>query len=205
MGVVDGMRIGADVAPFWDNWISRGPNRGRHGVATVHALQNVLSRAFMHRRLWLNDPDCLMVRASETALTPDEVRTLASAIALTDGMFVLSDRLEALPAERLAWIERMLPLLGGEARVDDLFERGLPEQLRAAHPGGEAVAVFNFSARPATRQWPVPPGSRVREVWSDVALPTADGVVALPDIPPHGCRLLWVERPGPIEGPERGD
>ena len=61
------MRIGADVAPFWDNWISRGPNRRRHGVATEHALRNILTRAFMHRRLWLNDPDCLMVRATETS------------------------------------------------------------------------------------------------------------------------------------------
>ncbi len=113
----------------------------------------------MHRRLWLNDPDCLMVRAGETDLTPDEVRTLATAIALTDGMFVLSDRLEALPPERLEWIERLLPLLGGDARVDDLFERGLPEQLRAVYPDGEAVALFNFSGRSATaRCRPYRPG-----------------------------------------------
>lgn len=205
IGIVDGMRIGADVAPFWENWISRGPNRGRHGVATVHALRNVLTRAFMHGRLWLNDPDCLMVRASETALTPDEVRTLASAIALTDGMFVLSDRLEALPDERLEWIEQVLPLLGGAARVDDLFERGLPEQLRAVYPGAEAVALFNFSARPAERRLAVPPGSRVRELWSAAAVPVADGVATLPAVPPHGCRLLWIEPPGPIEGATRGD
>lgn len=205
VGIVDGMRIGADVAPFWDNWISRGPNRGRHGVATAHALGNMLTRAFMHRRLWLNDPDCLMVRASETALTPDEVRSLASAIALTDGMFVLSDRLEALPAERLEWIERVLPLLGGEARLDDLFERGLPEQLRASHADAEAVALFNFSRRAAPRHLAVPPGSRVRELWSETELAPVDGVVTLPAVPPHGCGLLWIEPPGPIEGSAPGD
>ena len=205
IGVVDGMRIGADVAPFWENWISRGPNRGRHGVATAHALRNVMTRAFMHRRLWLNDPDCLMVRSAETSLTPDEVQTLASAIALTDGMFVLSDRLEALPAERLEWIERVLPLLGGVARLDDLFERGLPERLRAVYPGAEAVALFNFSTRPAERRLAVAPGSRVRDLWAETELTPADGVVTLPAVPAHGCRLLWIEPPGPIEGAAPGD
>lgn len=200
IGVVDGMRIGADVAPFWDNWISRGPNRRRHGVATEHALRNILTRAFMHRRLWLNDPDCLMVRAAETRLTADEVRTLASAIALTDGMFVLSDRLEALPPERLEWIERMLPLLGGEARVDDLFERGLPERLRADYPGAQAVALFNFSPRAADRRLAVPPGTAVREVWAEAPLPVVEGVVAMAAVPPHGCRLLLLEEPAGIEG-----
>ena len=193
IGVVDGMRIGADVAPFWSNWISRWLNRSRHGVATENAMRNILTRAFMHRRLWLNDPDCLMVRASETALTPDEVRSLATAIALTDGMFVLSDNLEALPAERLEWIERTLPLLGGTARVDDLFTNGLPERLRARYPGAEAVALFNFGERAAERSVSVPPGVSVRELWSGEPAAVHDGAVST-DVARHGCRLLWLEQ-----------
>jgi alpha-galactosidase len=199
IGVVDGMRIGADVAPFWDNWISRGPNRGRHGVSTRNALQNILTRAFMHRRLWLNDPDCLMVRAAETQLSPDEVRSLATAIALTDGMFVLSDRLEALPEERVGWIERMLPLLGGRARVEDVFLRGMPERLAAAYADGDAVAVFNFDNRPVDREVAIPTGqTTVREMWADAELPVRAGTVSLAAIPPHGVRLLWIERPADV-------
>lgn len=201
IGAVDGMRIGPDVAPHWTSWISRGPNRGRHGVATAHAIQNTLTRAFMHRRLWLNDPDCLMVRADETQLTADEVRSLATVIALTDGMFVLSDRLEALPAERLGWIERVVPLLGGRARVDDCFERAIPEQLSAAYADGDAIAVFNFGDTPRDRRVVIPaPVASVRELWSEIDLPVRDGAVELPAIPAHGVRLLWVERPvDPIE------
>ena len=199
IGVVDGMRIGADVAPHWDSWISRGPNRRRHGVATAHAIQNTLTRAFMHRRLWLNDPDCLMVRASETGLTPDEVRTLATAIALTDGMFVLSDRLDALPAERLGWIERILPLLGGRARVEDCFARAMPERLSAAYADGDAIAVFNFSPAPVDRRVLITASvASVRELWSDVELPVRGGAVDLPAIPPHGVRLLWIARPAEV-------
>lgn len=201
IGIVDGMRIGADVSPFWENVVSRGPNRGRHGVATRHAVQNILTRAFMHRRLWLNDPDCLMVRAGETRLRPEEVQTLATAIALTDGMFVLSDRLEALPPERLEWIERMLPLLGGAVRVDDLFTRAMPETLRARHADGEAIGVFNFGHTSADRQVAVPAGAAaVDELWSGATLPVVEGRVTLPAIPSHGCRLLWVPAASPVDG-----
>lgn len=199
VGLVDGMRIGPDVAPFWENWISRWLNRGRHGVATAHALRNVLGRAFMHRRLWLNDPDCLMVRAAETRLTPDEVRSLATAIALTDGMFVLSDRLDALPDERLGWIERMLPLLGGTPRVDDLFSSPFPERLRARYTDGEAVGLFNFGGTPADRQVAVEAGQVAAEVWSGAAVTAGDGTARLPDVPAHGCRLLWLERPTAVD------
>jgi hypothetical protein len=31
----------------------------------------------MHRRLWLNDPDCIMLRTAGTGLTPQEARTWA--------------------------------------------------------------------------------------------------------------------------------
>jgi ankyrin repeat protein len=45
----------------------------------------------MHRRLWLNDPDCLMLRASETHLSREERFALASAIAVSGGMLLFSD------------------------------------------------------------------------------------------------------------------
>lgn len=194
IGVVDGMRIGPDVAPFWENWISRWLNRRRHGVATAHAVRNVLTRAFMHRRLWLNDPDCLLVRATDTRLTPDEVRSLATAIALTDGMFVLGDRVDTLGEERLGWIERLLPLLGGTAQVEDLFaRRDIPERVRTTYADGEAVAAFNFGARAADRSVTIGPDRTATEVWSDAVLPGEPGDTRLPGVPAHGCRLLWLE------------
>ncbi|MGH7785573.1 MAG: alpha-galactosidase [Candidatus Binatia bacterium] len=199
VGLVDGMRIGADVAPFWSNWLSRGPLRDRHGVATKHALRNTLTRAFMHRRLWLNDPDCLMVRATKTQLSAAEVESLTAAIALTDGMLVVSDRLDELPAERLALLDRAVELSGGAARVLDLFERDLPELLQATYDDGELLAVFNFSDAPVDRRVPLAGSDPVRELWSDAELPVADGAVHLQSIPAHGCRLLWRPRRAPVE------
>jgi alpha-galactosidase len=204
VGVVDAMRIGADVAPFWTNWLSRWVLRDRHGVSTKNAVRNILTRAFMHRRLWLNDPDCLMVRAAHTALTRDEVQSLAAAIALTDGMFVLSDDVAALPPERLALVEQVLQLSGGRARVVDLFLRDIPELVRCEHPGGELVGVFNFSDHAADRRVELDHirAGTVRELWSGTDLSAQDGAVVLPAVPAHGCRLLWLGPSEPEDGAE---
>ena len=205
VGLVDGMRIGPDVAPFWTNWISRGPLRGRHGVSTLHAIRNTLTRAFMHRRLWLNDPDCLMVRGGETALTLDEVRSLAAAIGLTDGMLVISDRMDQLPEERLALLQQAYELLGGSARVVDLFAHDPPELVRCEYDDGEVIGVFNFGSRPAERTVEIDRpvgGDSVRELWSGAELPLRDGRVVLGPIPAHGCRLLWCEPAAPVVAPE---
>ena len=48
-----------------------------------NAIQNSLSAAPLHRRWWLNDPDCLLVR--ETQLTLPEIQSLATVIALRGG------------------------------------------------------------------------------------------------------------------------
>ena len=65
IGAVDGMRIGPDVAPWWNPAPERWspPGYGETSPATAFALAATKARQFMHRRLWLNDPDCVMLRA----------------------------------------------------------------------------------------------------------------------------------------------
>ena len=88
------MRIGPDVAPFW------GDTTGGMGEpSTLHALEAIVARSFMHRRLWLNDPDCLMLRARETHLSADERAALAAAIAASGGMLLVSDDMALLDRE----------------------------------------------------------------------------------------------------------
>jgi alpha-galactosidase len=105
VGIVDGMRIGPDVAPYW------GAAPGEKGEpATALALDAIVARSFMHRRLWLNDPDCLMLRASETGLSADERLALARTIAASGGMLLISDDMSRLSGESA-------PLLRAVARI----------------------------------------------------------------------------------------
>ena len=95
IGVVDGMRIGPDVAPWWEPVPS---DRGYDDTtpATANALRATEARAFQHRRLWLNDPDCLMLRTTDTALTPEQLDRWAAAVGASGGMVLVSDDLSLL-------------------------------------------------------------------------------------------------------------
>ncbi|TET94671.1 MAG: alpha-galactosidase, partial [Dehalococcoidia bacterium] len=70
IGLVNGMRIGPDVAPFWHPQARLGRRISLSLPAAANALRSAITRFWRHNRLWLNDPDCLLLRDSETALTP---------------------------------------------------------------------------------------------------------------------------------------
>ncbi len=127
VGLVDGMRIGPDVAPHWASEPSaRIPGLEPTLPSAANATRNILARAFMHRRLWLNDPDCLMVRRSDTRLSSAELRSLAGAIATSGGMVVFSDDVARLGAEERQLLRDTLALA---REIDDGAPRGTARAL----------------------------------------------------------------------------
>lgn len=122
VGVVDANRIGQDVAPRWalDPGSEVVPGYGAVEPATVHALGSTLARAFMHRRLWVNDPDCVMLRTRATQLTTVQAHTWADVVGRSGGMVVVSDDLAFLGPDDRAVLERVLD----EHRVCDAAARG---------------------------------------------------------------------------------
>ena len=121
IGLVDGMRIGPDVAPWWEVPPGRRGPPGYEGTmpATANALRAVQARQFMHRRLWLNDPDCVMLRTTDTELSVDEVRRWALAVGDSGGMVMVSDDLANLGPDAYALL-------------DDVLARGREADRRAA-------------------------------------------------------------------------
>ena len=109
VGRVDGMRIGPDVAPYW-SVKQEGAIPGIEPAlpATDSAIRSIATRLWMHRRLWLNDPDCLMVRRDETELSPEETATLAHAIAVSGGMVVFSDDVALLGDDEALAVRRTI-------------------------------------------------------------------------------------------------
>ncbi len=66
LGLFEAMRIGADVSGSWEPHfppvspiLRKEPNM----PSARNALQNIITRAPLHRHWWINDPDCLLVRA----------------------------------------------------------------------------------------------------------------------------------------------
>ena len=58
-GLVDAMRIGPDIAAYL-----RARPESLSAPSQRNATRNVLGRAWQHGRLWINDPDCMMLRPS---------------------------------------------------------------------------------------------------------------------------------------------
>lgn len=116
VGLVDGMRIGEDTAPYWKTKPS-----GFQGPNAYFALKNALMRQFMHRTFWLNDPDCLLLRDREIELSGNERELYAHAAGALDNMIVVSDRLSLLGRGGKDLLKQALQLRGRQVRVRGLL------------------------------------------------------------------------------------
>jgi alpha-galactosidase len=125
VGVVDGCRIGADVAPCWELDPADEVVAGYLDVqpATRSAFVATVARSFLHRRLWTNDPDCIMLRTSETDLAPEAAASWAQCVGLSGGSVVISDDLGLLGSEDRARFREVVALA---AESDADARRGRP-------------------------------------------------------------------------------
>ena len=209
IGIVDGMRIGPDIAPEPEpTWIPR-----YKGITPIfkheagfpagrNAARNVLNRSGLHRKWWLNDPDCLIVREARH-MNEIEVRSWASVVGLSGGLIVLSDDLPALALGRRRYITPVLPVLNQAALALDLFERELPELyvLRQDHDWGSGVVAgaFNWGDRPRRKvidlaQLDLDPfqAHHAFEFWSGEYRRVENGQIDLGELPAHGCAVVAI-------------
>ena len=206
LGVFDAMRISADVNGYWKPHfppVSPILSNEPHMPSARNALHNVITRAGLHRRWWVNDPDCLLIRP-DTKLTLPEVQTLATAIGLTGGSLLLSDDLPALSSDRLRMAQALLPVIDQRALVLDAFDAVTPSRLRVDLDGScgpwHLLAWFNWTDTPQsfsfspqafrldeTRTW------WLREFWTGaIGQMGADSPYTFNDIPAHGVRVAAV-------------
>jgi alpha-galactosidase len=203
VGIVDGMRIGPDVAPSWEiEGAPRIPGIEATQPSTRNALRNVLTRAWMHRRLWLNDPDCLMTRSEGTRLSSDERRTLAAVVAATGGMTIFSDDVPDLSEESRQLVRDTVELARvvdgsgrrGTARARGLLLDEMPSGLHARAGSAGLLALVNPTDSPESLA--IDPcerdGFRCETLLGTVSPDAHEGRV---EIPPHATCLLRYDRP----------
>jgi alpha-galactosidase len=92
VGVVDAMRVSPDVTTCW---APKAPLPGLYEAASSagNAMATSRLRAPLHRRLWANDNDCLLLRPVQTELDAAQRRRLAGSIAGGGAFTVVSDDL----------------------------------------------------------------------------------------------------------------
>ena len=204
LGIFEAMRISADVSGYWKPHfppVSGILQNEPHMPSARNAIHNILTRAPLHQRWWVNDPDCLLVRPN-TKLSLAEVQTLTSAIGLTGGSLLVSDDLPALPEDRLAIAQALLPVIGQRAQVLDLFETNFPGMLRVDLEGPEGpwhvLAKFNWepSSRDLTfssEEYRLDPDQSywLREFWSgQLGLLKPHRPLTFANVPAHGVAVV---------------
>ena len=150
LGLVDAMRIGADVSPYWAPTyfgLSLPIKNEPHMPSVRNAIQNTLTRAALHGQWWVNDPDCLLVRP-DSHLSLREVRSLATVIGMTGGSILLSDNMQALPTDRMEIAAALLPPIKKRVQVLDWMDAEMPTKLRLDLQGTigdwHVLAYFNW-------------------------------------------------------------
>ncbi len=200
---VDAMRIGPDVAPYWFATYRYHLTRDPHALCTYFAIRSILNRCQMHRRLWINDPDCILLRDTDTRLSFEERMSLVNAVIVTGGMYLLSDRLATLAGETWDTIDKIEELVRdadrGAARALDYMEKEVPELV---YNSRGYLAVFNFSDKPIQKNIPmnphlkrvIPTGSRLIDVWTGVEYKVTRDGFEVGTMEPHSSILFRVKK-----------
>ncbi|MFX0143125.1 MAG: glycoside hydrolase family 36 protein [Candidatus Hodarchaeota archaeon] len=109
VGLVDAMRIGEDTAPKWEETNKNLLESGIHTPSLKVSLINIIYRSFMHRYFWINDPDCLMIRRSNTELNLDEIKLQLTIMGLSGGQILISDDMTKLSEEEINEAKLLIP------------------------------------------------------------------------------------------------
>lgn len=186
IGLVDAMRVGPDVKEVWDDGTQ---------PSVRHAMRMTLQRNWMHRRWWLNDPDCLVVRDTETSLTGAEVRFLATGIAMSGGLVIASDDLAVVPPARRALVAALLPPAGVAAKPVEPGDGPVPSAWRVTLGDGRGLlGIFNWSNSPrwVSREEYFEAGETAFDVWNARLAGMGDILLQ-----PHEGLVFQLSAPGP--------
>lgn len=183
VGYVDGMRIGSDTAPEWN-----GETMDIGVPSARFSLRNAYTRSFMHRRLWLNDPDTIVLR--NCGLTEEEKRVFALSVGLLDGMMLTSDDMSQVGRDGISLLMEAMQLRGGEPRV---FLDGMNGVFATCTRNAPVYDVTSFVNLTDTPRHSI----RLKKMYQDWSgvIPSVMEV----ELPP---RSIWIEKREAREGLE---
>lgn len=207
LGLVDGMRVSQDVDFSWRSWLKFLVGE-RYVMGAGNSMHNTMTRYFMHRNFFLNDPDCLLVREDKSKLTEEEVKSLTAVIGLSGGMVLSSDNLTTLSKIRANYLSLLLPPYGSSATPVDLFEREVPQifslKVEKSFSTWYVVGVFNWEEKEEDIEVDfsllgLPKGKSYHlfEFWQEEYQGVFKERVKLEKIPPHGNKLLVIKEVSP--------
>jgi len=213
MGISDMMRVGDDTGGRWDASLiakDHGERDRFNGPGEIlRAISAVNNHYYLHKKVWVNDPDYLVVRQAgmNSELSLEEARSWASVIALSNGSIILADPPYKLTPERLELVEKILPHCQYPARPVDFFRKNVPSVLAMkAQMGNEeylVVSVTNTDIPKRTRDYSVDLAELeldanaeylAFEFWNSEFMGSVSGKLAIKALPPHTTRVVALRK-----------
>ena len=186
IGELHGMRVSNDVVRMWDTFQGRA--------------RESFHRSWQNEHLWLNDPDCLVLRNQDSEiiakvgaplghgehLGEDEFSFHAAYILACGGLVLVSERMMDLNADHRNVIQRLLPPSGVAARFDDRdFRVG-----RIETDDGLLLCLLNWDDDPVTYEFPLASACDVSDFWTDEVLERGVTSISPLTLAPRSGRVL---------------
>ena len=203
-GVADSGRTGIDIHNQWSH--------------ATWAFDGFMLHYWMHNRIWVNDPDFLVVRGRDTSLevetnvmnptannpnpprwrrgpvfTYDEARTWASIVLMSGGSIFLSDRISMLNELGIGLLRKAVQPTGVSAEPLDLCDDERPSLWLQVLESEKRLTIINWSDTPSEYcvdfdEYELKSPSQVIDFWTGQEYTLHDGILRI-DLPPHACCL----------------
>jgi len=162
IGYLDSARVGEDIGWRWKTF--------------TRAVSQVCTKYYQHRKLWINDPEYLILRPK--SLSDNEARVWSTYEHLSGGNLISSDDLPTLPSERISYMKKIAPPYGQSAMPLDYLEHNLPrlwflDLTQDPQFPHYQIAIFNWEDLPKDYQLrldqlPIPPKKYIGfEFWNE--------------------------------------
>jgi alpha-galactosidase len=175
LGLTHGSRISLDIQRSWKD--------------IARTARENFYRNWQNGRLWINDPDCLVLDTKTVRgpvqLTSDEILFHATATFAAGGAIISSDDIGTLPPEKLAMLRKFLPPTRRAARfTDESFRIGRIDQ-----KDQQLVFLFNWGDAPDSMSVELDTPRRIVDFWTDEELGVHE-VSFRTEVAAHGARQL---------------
>jgi len=193
IGITNMMRIGNDIAAAW---------RYGGGIGVYECSINTMTRAILHNKWWVNDPDCVLVRQNDSELTLDEVRLWLSIVAVSGGAVLMSDRMLDVHEDRLAMLDKILPPFGSGGWSPDVLVEPEPRifvlPVEASIGHWAVLAIVNLSETSIDVRVPLKEigleqkPHHLQEFWTQEYVGLTRNTIEVKGLKPHSSRLFAV-------------
>ncbi len=197
-GITDGSRTSADI--IW----GKNKNNPSYWEIMKNCLMTVSRRYFYHRRVYINDPDGVVLRDVDTGdgfnCTYSEAELWAVSVAISGGEVLSNDELEKLSPGRRRLYTRLLPPIGIAGHPVDFFEQ--PTPTAAVLEFGrdtKFLALYNFGDTMTDLRFDLArigmSGALVVNCLTGKPVGLRD-VLTFENVTPHGAVMVMLRKPG---------